>query len=64
MIKKVSNNVQRKKRHSRIRNKIVGKQLCLFVNIQALADNPDYGEIISSFFKPIFGNAKTLVYHY
>ncbi len=47
-----------------LRNKIVGKQLCLFVNIQALADNPDYGEIISSFFKPIFGKAKTLVYHY
>ena len=47
-----------------LRKKIIGQQLCLLVNMQALSDNPDYGQVISSFLSPIFGNAKTLIYHY
>lgn len=43
--------------------KIIGQRLCLCVNLQALSDNQDFGKVIESFLKPVFGNAKTLVYH-
>ena len=44
-------------------NRLIGQKLCLWFNLQALSENTDYGDVLSSFLKPIFGNAKTIFYH-
>lgn len=46
-----------------LKQKILGQKLCLCINIQKLYENQDFGNVLSSFLKPVFGNAKMLVYH-
>ena len=48
---------------SSLSNRIIGKKLCLTVNLHALTENTDYGDMISSFLRPVFGKSKTIVYH-
>ena len=46
-----------------LKKKMIGQKLCLCVNIKKLYEIQNYGELIASFLNPIFGNAKTLIYH-
>ena len=46
-----------------LKKKIMGQKMCLCINIQQLYENQDFGKVLTSFLKPVFGNAKTLVYH-